>query len=199
MVSTRKMKCQINRLFSRSNDSLKDSVIDNIVIERVVKIEAVDEQPGCCISNFERSAVGENSASHDQINYRIVTDGIKKEVDNNVMAVEKLVHEAFLVAMDNVVTPKVEMVVISFTGSSGRGPHSVVHYPVQRDFSGRMENTPLMAASSQVDSNIDQHRNYETRNVENFEVSNFPPLRPNCDRGSYIHHNDGFYKWHLPK
>ena len=85
------------------------------------------------------------------------------------MDVQNRVHSAILTAMDNVVIPRVEMAVRSITESSGREPSSMVQNPDQRDFSGNTENTPLMSASSWVDLNIDQDRNDETRNVENFE------------------------------
>ena len=70
----------------------------------------------------------------------------------------------------------------SITGSSGRGASSVVQYLDQRDFSGITENTPLMSASSLVDLSIDQYKDDDTPNVENFEDGDFPALRPNFDR-----------------
>ena len=54
------------------------------------------------------------------------------------------------------------------------GPNSMVQNLDQRDFSENTKNTSLISASSWVDSNIDQDRNDETRNVENFEDGDFP-------------------------
>ena len=45
-----------------------------------------------------------------------------------------------------------------------------------------------MTASSRADLNIDQDRNDETRNVENFEEGDFPALRPKYDRQVHTHH-----------
>ena len=44
-----------------------------------------------------------------------------------------------------------------------------------------------MTVSSGADLNIDQNRNDETRNVENFE-GDFPVLRPKYDRQVHTHH-----------
>ena len=81
------------------------------------------------------------------------------------------------------------MAVRSVTGSSGRGPNSVALNLNRRDFSGNTENTPLMSASSLVDLSIDQHRNDENCNIENFEDVDFPALRFSYDRQAHAHHN----------
>ena len=96
------------------------------------------------------------------------------------MAGKNRVHGAILTSMDNVVTHRVEMAVRFITGLSGRGTNSVVENLDHWDFSGNMENTPLKTASSRVDLNIDQDRNDETRNVENFEDGDVPAFRPIC-------------------
>ena len=57
------------------------------------------------------------------------TDRIWKEVDISVMAVKNQVHDVVLTTLDNVVIPKIELAVRSVTGSSKRGPNSVVKNP----------------------------------------------------------------------
>ena len=94
-----------------------------------------------------------------------------------------------LTAKDNIVLPRRDTAVRSITGSSGRGPNSVVDIPDQTDFPGNMEDTPLMAESFPVDLTVDQDRNDETHNVENFENDDFPALRTNCDQQQHTHHN----------
>ena len=79
------------------------------------------------------------------------------------------------------VIPRVEKPVISIIWSSARGPNSVVQNHDQRDFSGNMENTLLMTASSRTDLSINQDGNDEIRNGENFEDGDFPALRLNHD------------------
>ena len=108
------------------------------------------------------------------------------------------VHEAILIPMDRVVILRVTAVRL-ITESPGRGLNSMVENPDHRDFSGNIENTPLMSASSSVDLNIDQDRNGEVRNVENFEDSDFPALRPNYDRQAHTHHNNWNFMVHILK
>ena len=80
------------------------------------------------------------------------------------------------------------MAVRSTTGSSGCGPNSVVRNLEQKNSSGSMGNPPLMTASSQIGLSIDQYKNDESRNVENFGDGDFLTLTPNCDRQSHIYH-----------
>ena len=58
----------------------------------------------------------------------------------------------------------------------------MIQNPDQRVFSGNTENTPFISISSGVDLKIDQDRNHETRNIENFEDDNFSSLRLRYDR-----------------
>ena len=46
-----------------------------------------------------------------------------------------------------------------------------------------------MSAYSRVDLNIDQDRNDETRNLENFDDGDFPELKSSYDRQAYAHHS----------
>ena len=46
-----------------------------------------------------------------------------------------------------------------------------------------------MSASSRLDLNINQDKNDETRNEENFEDGDFPALRPSYDRRAQAHHS----------
>ena len=98
-------------------------------------------------------------------------------------------QDAFLTAVDNVVMPRVELAVRSITESSVRGPNSVVQKSDQRYFTRKTEKTPLILASSRLDSNIEQEKNDENRNAGNFEDEDFPVLRLNYNRRALAHHN----------
>ena len=104
------------------------------------------------------------------------------------MTVENWIHEAIFTAVENVVVSRVGMAVRSITEWSGRGPSSVVQNPDQRDLTGNTENTALMSDSSRIDLNVDQDRNDETRNVENFEDWDFLALKHSYDRRAHAHH-----------
>ena len=83
-------------------------------------------------------------------------------------------HDANFTVLNSVVIPRFEIAVRSIHESSRRRPGSVFENPDRRYFTGNTENTPLMSAYSQKDSNVDQDGNDATRVVENFEDGNFP-------------------------
>ena len=91
--------------------------------------------------------------------------------------------------LNSVVVPRIEMAVRSITESSGPRPSSLVQNPDRRYFPENTENTPVMSASSWIDLNVDQDKNDETRNVENFEDGAFSAIRPNYDRRTHNHHS----------
>ena len=58
----------------------------------------------------------------------------------------------------------------------------------RRDFTRNSENTPLILASSQSDSSIDQDRNDETRDFENFGDGDVPAVKPISDQRAHTHY-----------
>ena len=95
-------------------------------------------------------------------------------------------HDAILIAMNDMVIPLVEMAVWSFTGSSGNGPNSKVQNADRRDFTANTENTPVKSASNRLDSNIEQDEIDETRDIDN---SDFPATKFNHDWRVRAHHS----------
>ena len=73
--------------------------------------------------------------------------------------------------------PRLEMAVRSVTESSEWGPNSVVQNPT-RETSQGAQRTLRSCRPLAEDLKIDQDRNVETRNVENFEEGDFPALWP---------------------
>ena len=147
--------------------------------------ETIEQQTDGNFIDFERIV---DSASQNQVIRNSIDNKIRKAVDNAVMTVENGMHDATLTAMDKVVIPRAEMAVRSFTGSTGRGPYSLIQNLDHRDFTGNTKNTPLMSASSRLDLNIDQDRINETRGIQNFELRDFPALKPNRGRRAHFHH-----------
>ena len=185
-VSTRKKKHQHKRQFSRLNETSNDFEIGKDSKTSALENETLVSQTNSCPKNIGRIIFGENSACHDLEN--IIGDRIRKAVDNAVMTVANRMHDAMLTAINNVQIPRVEMVVRSITESLGRWPSIVVRNSDQKNFTGNNGNNPLKSISSQIDMNVDQDRNIETRIVENFENGNFPALRPIFDRRAHAHH-----------
>ena len=56
-------------------------------------------------------------------------------------------------------------------------------------FRGNTKNNPLMLASSRLNLDVDQDRNDESRNVENFEDGDCPALKPYYQRQLQAHHS----------
>ena len=53
-----------------------------------------------------------------------------------------------------------------------------------------------MSGPNQLDLNIEQGRNDDIRNVEKFDDSELPVLRPNYERRAHAHHKDQFSACH---
>ena len=83
----------------------------------------------------------------------------------------------------------VQMAMKSNNVFSGRWPSSLLNSPEERDFSGKMQKTLFITASSRDDWDIDQWGNAEALNVKVFGDDNFPALGPNCPRQSHVHHS----------
>ena len=76
--------------------------------------------------------------------------------------VETKVQDAVLTAIENLVVPRVKLVMQSVNASTGRGVGSVVSHPDQGDFSGNIEGFQ-MTASSIINSHTDLNSIDETR------------------------------------
>ena len=125
----------------------------------VAENQTAETQNNASVENSGGVLLGDNNTIFTQVIERKVADGVRKEVDSVVAAVKNRLVDAFLTAMYNVVILRVEMAVRLITGSSRHVPNSVVQNLEQRDFSGIMEDTPLMTASSRTDLDINHIRN----------------------------------------
>ena len=182
MVSTRKMKNQQKRQFSQLNETLNDFIIGNNTNMGVTENENSEQQASGRHRDFERII---DDASQNQVIGNNTDDRSRDVVDSAVIAVENLMHDAILTAMNDVVIPRVEIAVRSITGSSGNGRNSIFQNTDQRDFTGKTENTPLRSASTRLDLNIYQDIKDGTRDIDNSEDGNFPATRLNYDRRAH--------------
>ena len=82
----------------------------------VVSNEIAGPQNDDLLNSLESETPGENSASPSQVIKRKITNKVRKEIDSVVAAIENWVHDAILTAMDDLVTPRVEMAVKSISG-----------------------------------------------------------------------------------
>ena len=150
--------------------------------------ETAGSQNDCFPINSGWAILDEIDASHYQVIERIIANRVSEEVNSVVAAVENSVHEAILTAMEGVFVSRVEKALRSITGPSWSGPNNVVQNPGQKDFSGSLEDTPLIMASSCTDLNINNNENNETQSSDNNEDGTFPTLKSNFDQQKYTHH-----------
>ena len=188
MVSTCKRRNQQKRQLSQLNETLNDFAIGSKANVGVIGNENLEPQIDGHYNIREEAVDDEISACRNHALRNNIDEKIQKAVDNEVMNVDNLMHDIILTAMDNVVIPRVETAVPSNTAASGHGPASTVQNPDRRDFIGNAENTPLKLASSRLVLKIDRDRIDETRDIENFEDSDFLALKPNNDRQAHTHH-----------
>ena len=147
----------------------------------------------CRYDNPEKKLDGKISACQSQVIGIIIDSKIRKAVDDAVMTVGNCLGDALLTAMDNVIIPRVEIVLRSITGcSSGHGPESAVQKLDGRDFIRNTENIPLISAFNHLDLHIQEDRNAQIRDIESFGENVFPALRLNHYRRTEAHHNYDF-------
>ena len=123
MVSTRKKKKQQKKQLSQLTETLNDFIIGMNTNMGVTENENLKQQASGCHRNIERIV---DNASQNQVIGNNTDDRIRDAVDSAVIAVENRMHDAILTAVNDGVIPRVEMAVISITGSSGNGPNSIV-------------------------------------------------------------------------
>ena len=153
------------------NEILNDFIIGNGTNVSTTGNETLEQQTNAHQgTGFERFV---DIACQKQVPENNIDDKIGRAVDNAILTVENLMHDAILTAMDKVVIPTVEMIVKSITGSSGHGTNSEVQNPDRKGFLGNAGNTPLMSASSRLDLYTNQDKNDETRNEKNSSIATF--------------------------
>ena len=127
MVSTRKKRQSNKRLLSQLDDFDRDMIIGNAVSERqenaVVK-EGTNDRDFTVGTSSNDSIVNGNGMSVKTLD-RCFNERIDREMSNIVDTVEDRIQVAYLAAIDNAVTPKIEIAIRSQNASSGRDATSV--------------------------------------------------------------------------
>ena len=78
------------------------------------------------IITYKKIVAGEISAYQNQVEVINIDAKTKKTVHNAAKTVKNYMHAAILAAVDNVVTPRVELTVRSITGSSGPSTKTLI-------------------------------------------------------------------------
>ena len=150
MVSTRKKRQSSRRLLGQLDVFDRDIIIGNAVRERqenAVSNEATNDQDFTVGTSKNDSIVNGNAMSVKTLE-RCYNERIDREMSNIVDTVEDRIQNAILTAIDNIVTPKIELAIRLLNASSGRDVTSVSANSEPREHVGinaSFENTSVAA------------------------------------------------------
>ena len=188
MVSTLKKIQSNRRLFSQFGDFDEDIVIGNTAGERQENVmfnEGTNDQDFTVGTYSDNLATSENEVNV-KTSERCINERIDREMSNIVDTVEDRIQNAILTAIENIVTPKIELAVTSINASSGRDATSVVANSECRDHIGinaSFENASGINIVQQM-----SRRNDGTRNNIPDEVSELSVQETRYDRQPHTHH-----------
>ena len=188
MVSTRKKRQSSKRLLSQLDDFDQDVIIGNTTSERrenVVVNEGVDDQNFTGGTSNVSSIVNENALNVKSLE-RCSNERIDREMSNIVDTVEDRIQNAILVAIDNIIAPKIELAIRSINASSGPDVTSVSGNSERRDHE-RM-NTSFGSASENNGTLGMTNANDETRCNPHDRVGELSVAGTQFDQQSPAHH-----------
>ena len=188
MVSTRKKRQSSKRLLSQIDDFDQDVIIGNTTSERrenVVVNGGVDDQNFTGGTSNVSSIVNENALNVKTLE-RCFNERIDREMRNIVDTVEDKIQNAVLTAIDNIVTPKIELAIRSINASSGRDVTSASGDSERREYEGI--NASFENASANNRTLGMANTNDETRHDFHDGVSELPVLEAQFDRQPPFHH-----------
>ena len=188
MVSTRKKRRSNKRLLSQLDDFDQDVIIGNAASgsqESVTVNGGTNDQDFTARTSNVGSVVNENRLNMKTLE-RCFNERIDREMSNNVDTVEDRIQNAILTAIDNLVTPKIELAIKSINASSGRDVTSVSanserreHVGINASFENAFENNNTLGVT-----NI----NDESRHRFQDGVSESLVQGTQFDRQSHAHH-----------
>ena len=188
MVSTRKKRQSSKRLLSQLDDFDQDVIIGNTTSERrenVVVNGGVDDQDFTGGTSNVSSIVNENALNVKTLE-RCFNERIDREMSNIVDTVEDRIQNAVLTAIDNIVTPKIELAIRSINASSGRDVTSASGNSERREY--EEINASFENASANNRTLGMANTNDETRHDFHDGVSELPVLEAQFDRQLPTHH-----------
>ena len=122
MVSTRKKKQSNRRLLSQLDDFDQDVTIGNAASERqenIVVNEGTNDPDFTVGTSSNNIAINESTVNVKTLE-KCFNERIDREMSNIVDTVEDRIQNAILTAIDNIVSPKIELAIRSINASSGR-------------------------------------------------------------------------------
>ena len=117
---------------------------------------------------------------------RCFNERVDREMNNIADTVEDRIQNAVLTAIDNIISPKIELAIRSISASSGRDVTSVSVNSERREHAGI--NASFENASGNNDTQVISKVNDETRHSFTEEVSELSVLETHFDRQPHTHH-----------
>ena len=188
MVSTRKKRQSNRTLLSQLDDFDQDMIIGNAVSERqenIVVNEGTNDRDFTVGTSSNNSVVNGNAMEVKTLE-RCFNERIDREMSNIVDTVEDRIQNAILTAIDNIVTPQIELAIRSINASSGRYVTSVSANSERREHVGI--NASFENASRNDDTLGVSNVNDETRHNIPDEVSELLVPETHLDRQPQTHH-----------
>ena len=188
MVSTRKKRQSNRSLLSHLDDVDQDMIIGNAASERqenTVVNGGTDDRDFTVGTSNNDSVVKRNAMSVKTLE-RCFNERIDREKSNIVDTVEDRIKNAILTAIENKVTPKIELAIRSINASSGRDATSVSAN------SERRERVGIIASFENASKNNDtldvSNVNDDTGHNNPDEVSELSVPETHFDRQAHTHH-----------
>ena len=188
MVSTRKKRQSNRRLLSQLDDFDQDMTIGNAASERqenTVVNGSTDDRDFTVGTSNNDSVVDGNAMSVKTLE-RCFNERMDREMSNIVDTVEDRIQNAILTAIENIVTPKIELAIRSINASSGRDATRVSANSERREGVGI--NASFENASKNNDTLDVSNVNDETRYNNPDEVSELSVPETHVDRQTHTHH-----------
>ena len=188
MVSTRKKRQSNKRLLGQLDDFDQDMIIGNAASERqenTVVNEGTNDWDFTVGTSIDSSIVNGNAMSAKTLE-RCFNERIDREMSKIVDTVEDRIQNAILTAIDNNVTPKIDLAIRSLNASSGRDATSVSANSERREhvgFRASFEN-----ASGNNDTLGVSNVNFETPQNIPDEISELSVSETRFDRQPHTHH-----------
>ena len=185
MASTRKKRQSNRRSLSQLDDFDQDVIIGNAASarqENIVVNEGTNDRDFTVSNSSNNTAVNESTVNV-KTSERCFNEKIDREMSNIVDTVEDRIQNAILTAIENIVTPKVELAIRSINASSGRDVTSCTAN------SERWEQVGIISFFENASENNNIcNGNDETRNNILNEASELSVPETYFNRQTHTHH-----------
>ena len=188
MVSLCKKRQSNKRLLSQVDDFDQDMIIGNAVSERQENAavnEGTNDRDFTVGTSSNDSIVNGNAVNVKTLE-RCFNERTDREMRSIVDTVEHRIQNTILTAIDNIVTPKIELAIRSINASSGRDATSVSANSERREHVGI--NASFENASGNNNTLGVSNVNDETRHDIPDEVGELSVPKTRFDRQPHTHH-----------